>query len=800
MRSNTLFLALLSTVSMAAFAHPAAAQSPVPVASADEAADAGLEDIVVTAQRKSESAQRAGLAISVVSSDRIFERNITQPAELNKIVPAVQIQQAGGSATTFFVRGVGNFAVNGFTDPAVAFNYDGVYIGRSTSNGGLLYDLERVEVLKGPQGTLYGRNATSGAINIIPAKPKPGENGAFLSAAYGNYDALNLQGYANIAIGDEGALRISALRSKRDGYLSDGSSDENMTAVRAQMLAHLTDNLTVRAGLDYSHMGGAGQGSSYAFSYRLNRATGTYTFTPSGLGSNVGLFDPAAQAFRQTLFIGLSGRNAAPLDKALFLRNNFYGANGEITWKSPIGTLTVIPAWRSGKLNQTFAIPAFEAFLQEKQDQQSIEARLSGEKLFNFMDYVLGAFAYHETVDGNYTFNQQGLSPFTNFNSKTTAKALFARLTGHVTDRLRVVGGIRYTNEKKHFDGRNDQILVVCTVTVQFVPSCPNAPLLPTVDMPSQVGFPVPAASGGVVPIGTTGAIAQRRLVSVVASTKVNKVNFRAAAEFDIGPRSLLYASFENGFRSGGFSLSLGHETYRPETINAFTIGMKNRLLDNRLQFNIEGFIWKYRDQQVTHPGIDATGAQSQFTENVGRSTNKGVEVEAQYLPLPDTLLTVNVQYLDAKYDSFTYQVPVGNAPPVTGCAFTRATPTATMYTIDCSGFRAYQSPKWTANLGAQQSFHLGTSELILRADTQYRSSRYVAFDYLSFQNIGGTWISGAQVSLKPGGTPFTISAYIQNIENNRTPVASGSLALASVYTYNVTPPRTYGMRVSAKF
>ncbi len=797
MHSKARLLTFLSGVGFIGFAPAAFAQEALPPSDTAVASDGtGLADIVVTAQRKSESSQRAAVAIAVVSNEALLDRNVTSPAGITQLVPSVQIQSAGGSASTFFVRGVGNFAVNGYTDPAIAFNYDGVYIGRATSNGGLLYDLERVEVLKGPQGTLYGRNATSGAINVIPARPKAGANEAFLSASYGNYDALNLLGAINIAIGDKGALRISGTRSKHDGYLSDGSSDEDLTAVRVQMLGELTDNLTVRVGGDYSHASGVGTGSNYAFGYSFNSALGKYVFTPSGLGPDQGLFDPASQAYRQTRYMGLSGRFTAPLDRAPYLDNHFYGANAEVTWQSPIGTLTVIPAWRYGKLDQIFTVPAFSAYLQEKNEQHSVEARLSGERLLGAIDYVLGAFTFNERTDGNYTFNQQGLSPFQLFTTKTKANAVFGRLTLHATDALRLVGGIRYTDESKRFNGASDTLLVIC-VRPLAPPACPAAPQIPTVDSIDQVGFPVPSGPG-VVPIGTTGAIAQRRSIVVNAALPTEKVNFRAAVEYDVGPRSLFYASYENSFRSGGFALAVGRETYKPEKIDAYTIGLKNRLLDNKLQLNIEAFYWKYRDQQVTHAGIDGAGTQSNFTENVGRSTNKGIEVEAQLMPLQGTLLTAGVQYLDAKYDSFVFTTPVAAGVPVTGCAYSQTS--ATLYTIDCSGKPAYQSPKWVINLGAEQKFDFNGTELTLRADTSYRSSRYIAFEYLDFQHIKGNWQTGAQISVKPAGSPVTLSAYVQNIENDRVPVASNSLGLASVFTYNVTPPRTYGMRISAKF
>lgn len=763
-------------------------------------ANDGLGDIVITAQRRSESAQRAALAISVVSSDAVIERGVTTPSQLSQLIPAVSIQPSGGSATTFFVRGVGNFAINGYTDPAIAFNYDGVYVGRATSTQGLIYDIDRIELLKGPQGTLYGRNATSGAINLLPARPEAGVTNGRLIASYGNYNALNLQGAINMALGDRGAFRVSGFRSKRDGYLTDGTSDEDLTGLRVQMFAELTDTLNIRVAGDYSHVGGLGTGANYTVGYRFDAAAAQYVFTPSGQDGGVGLFDPVAQAYRQTRFVGLSGRNLAPLDRGNFIDNDFFGANAELNWTSPIGKLTIIPAFRSGKLDQLFTTNATNIYLQENDSQYSVEARLTGDRLGGVVDYLIGAFYYDETVKGNYTFGQQALSAFQDFQTRTEAKALFGRLTAHVSERLRVTGGVRYTDETKRFDGVGDTIQVICTRRVAGVPSCPTAPVIPTVDRASDVGFAIPALSGGVVPIGATGALAGRTITPVIIGRTTKRVNYRAAVEFDLAPRSLLYASFENGFRSGAFSLSAGRETYAPEFIDAYTVGIKNRFLDNRLQLNIEAFIWKYRDQQVTHPGFDRNGVQGQFTENIGRSTNKGLEVEARFLLTPNTLLSTDVQYLDAKYNSFTYQTPGINAPPLTGCASTRNATNPVLFDIDCSGRQSFQSPRWTVNLAGQQTFDVGGARLVFDVDTQYKTSRVVGFDYLPFQTVGANWVTNAQVSIAPESFPFTVAAFVRNIEGDRIPVASFNYALGGVFTAVTTPPRTYGIRLSAKF
>ena len=762
------------------------------------AADAGLNEILVTAQRREESAQRAGIPIDVATGDEVLTQGITQASDLGKLAPALDVQGGGGANVSFFVRGVGNFTVNGYSDPATAFNYDGVYLGRPTSASGVFYDLDRVEILKGPQGTLYGRNATAGAVNVIPAKPRLGEVSGFAVASYGNYDALNLQGAVNVPLGPTAAFRLSGNMVERDGYLSDGTSDEQTEALRGQVLVDITPDFTARIAADYSHTGGMGVGSSYYGRYAFNPMAGSYTFVPSGLDDSVGLFDPAAQAYRQTLFIGLSGRNAAPLDPDIYQDNSYYGVNAELTYDAAIGTFTVIPAWRKASLDYKFGSPAFIGYIQEEDEQFSLEARFNGDRVGIF-DYILGAYYFDETIDGNYTFAQQALNAYQEFTSKTESWALFGRVTAHLNDRLRLIGGLRYTEDSKQFDGVADVLVVVCTVRNAFnVPSCPTVPLLPVTDSFTELQPPfiVPPPNQA-RPIGATGAILTRPQTPVNAGLDNGEVTWRAAAEFDVAERSLLYASVEKGFRSGGFSLAAGRETYQPEYLTAYTIGMKNRLLDNRVQLNLEAFWWDYKDQQIGRIGVDANGNQGQFSQNIGQSSIKGFEIDGQFLPTESTLLSATVQYLDSEYESFVFTQPVGATPPLNGCANTLAAGT---WTIDCSGMPAFNAPKWTVNLGAQQTIPLGEYQLIGSVDTQYRSERYVQVDFLPTELVEGNWTTNAQIMFGPDDERWHIAAFVRNIENERVITNTPLYAAASSQQNITSAPRTYGVRAGFKF
>jgi iron complex outermembrane recepter protein len=780
-------------------ASPANSQS-ANVPAEGETTESGLGDIVVTAQRKSENLQRAAIAVDVLTGDQIAQAGITSQNALDDLAPALDVANVGGANTTFFLRGVGNFSTNAYTDPATAFNYDGVYIGRPASTAGLFYDLERIEVLKGPQGTLYGRNATAGAINVIPARPIPGETSASVIASYGNYNALNAQAAINLPMGENGAIRIAGTISDRDGFLSDGTSDEKVHGLRVQMLAKLTDDLTVRLQADYAHQGGRAQGAYYAVTTgAFNAATQSYSFAPTGFPSSQGLLDPISQTFRTTRFSGQARRNLTPLANESFLRDDFYGFNAEITYDSPIGTFTLLPAYRNAKLIDQHSSAGFTPFTQEKFEQSSVEARLGGSA--GMFEYIAGLYYYDENVLGNYTFAQTVQSSYQDFKTTTRSYAAFARLTAKLTDRFRLTGGLRYTSDKKTMDGAADTILQICPGAPGV--TCPNAPLIPITDRPDQLPFAVPARGGAPLPVlvngVATGAITVRSPAVVLAEAKTNRVTFRAAVEYDIADRSLLYISFENGYRSGGFSLANGRTTFEPEYINAYTIGSKNRFFDNRLQLNLEAFYWKYRNQQIAHFGLDGSGNNAFFTENVGRSTIKGVEIDVELAATETTRLRATAQYLDATFDDFKYNIPL-NTAPVVGCAFAPNPNDVRFTTVDCSGKPAYQSPKWVVQLGGEQTIPLGNHKLVLAADTQYKTTRFVAFEYLPSQLAPAFWQTNASVTFAQADNRWSVSAFVRNIEDYRDITSGTFYGPGNYVALRPGSPRTYGIRMSAKF
>lgn len=770
----------------------AAAQESDPATNPSAQDNEGLEEIVVTAQQRDENLQKAAVALSVVTGADLQKSGIVGVDTLQKSVPALQV--ANGSVGNFiFIRGVGSFSVSPTSDPAVAFNYDGVYVGRTGSTTGALFDLERVEVLKGPQGTLYGRNATAGAINILPSQPRLGETSGYASAGYGNYDALSLEGAINVAAGDNAGLRFSGIYAQHDGYLRDGTSSDKTLGLRGQLKVELDPRLTVRIAADFSHQGGTSTGSTYIGRYAFNPLAGAFAFTPSNLPVSEGLFTPAAEAFRRTGAAGnIAGRFNDSLSVPQYVDSDIYGVSAHIDYETSIGTISLIPAWRHS-LRDILSTGAAQLVGNiSEADQTSLEVRLVGPS-GGTIDYILGAYYFSEDIDDD-THNTAGTqASFQLTKTRTRSPSAYGRLTFNATDTLRFTGGVRYTNDKKNFTNSTRTLALLCTIPAASG-GCPNVALLPyTTTFEDQ---PVrPATSGAVIPIANGGAV--RRVDSAaIGQFNVGKVTYRGAVEFDIAPRSLLYASLETGYRAGGFNPDT---PYGPESITAYTIGSKNRFFDNRLQLNIEGFYWKYRDQQLTYLGINSLNAVGLLTRNIGRSVAKGIEVEALAQVTPSTLLRANVQYLDSVYKSFTYVTP---ARPFTGCATTpSASPSGAPFTINCAGFPLFNAPKWTVNLGAQQRLTLGDNlELVVEADTQYRSGRYTNFTLTAQDYQGSTWVSNAQATLLVDDGRFAVSAFVRNIENDRYQTFATQVPASNLYVSINSQPRTYGMRVSTKF
>ena len=785
---TTAIFLIATAVSSPALAQVTALKAVDDPADAVAAPSEGLADIIVTAQRRSENLQRAALAVTAVSADSLTRAGVTNAAQLTNLAPALQVNNLGGPLNSFYLRGVGNFTTISLADPTVAVNIDGINLGRPSSVQGLFYDLERVEVLKGPQGTLYGRNATGGAVNVITAKPVFGVLSGYGNFEYGNYDSKKLNAAVNIPLGETGAVRIAGQLVDRNGYYSDGTGDDKGESVRVQFSSQLTDNFKITVGGDFSHQGGIGSGVTLA-----------------GLDKNsrIGIFDPRAGPVFNSAFVFRAGGTLSPPVNNAYNNNRFWGTYAQADITTSIGTLTILPAYRRSELNYRTYAPSFSLTQRETGDQTSLEVRLAS-KGDNPLSYILGGFFLRDTADTRGSFNQYFFAPYVRFQPVTNSYAGFGRLTYKLTDTLRITGGIRYTIDQKSAVVASDNAIVICPGA--FIPPpggpqfCFGTPSLPD-------GLTIPAflqtPGGNVIPIqpyGPAGAIVQTTRSVVDASKTFRKLTYRGGVEFDVRPDSLLYAIYETGFKAGGFFSSIDDPTFRPEQISAVTVGLKNRFLDNKLQINLEAYRWIYSDQQLAHFRTNSQGGPEFVTENVGKSRIQGAEVEAQWRVLHNTTLNGTVQYLDAKNLQFVYSSPASVGPPVTGCAVSG--PTAGQFQVNCSGLRPTQAPEWSFTAGIEQVIPLGEiGSLRFTAGTRYQSGIFTGFELLPVQYQAGYFTSNAQLSFTTANERFTVTGFVNNIENNNVVGYSQPHPQApSLSIQALRPPQTYGVRVGFKF
>lgn len=763
---------LLATTCLFSSGAALAQEAPPATPPADE--QVGVQDIIVTASRRAENVQRTALSIQAISADDLTRRGINKPEDLSAIAPGVSVATSGNSPQTY-IRGVGNYAANSYAEGAVAYNIDGVYVSRGWATRSALYDLDRVEVLKGPQGTLYGRNASGGAINFLTARPRLGQISGFAEGEVGNYDLWRATAALNLPIGKTAALRASGQITRRDGYLSNGYDDDHSGGARVHLLWEPNTDVSLLLTGSYQGVGGKGAGS---------------VLNPSLPGSRWrGISDPAVVRIVRNE-PGIGGLLTGFADDG-FAKIDVYAISGEFSWKFGPATLTLIPAYRDAKLSDRTYVPGFQVNDDEHDRQTSVEARLSNET--PALKWVIGGYYFNEeqsNIDGRrLQYVSQGVNAQTvpNFASQIRSYAGFGQATLRVLDALRLTGGLRYTYERKRQAGLTSSYGFpnaappLCSGTAVFDPSTPSPPLFCRLD------------------------------VQLRGRLSYNSWTWKAGFEYDLAPASMLYGNVSTGFKSGGFFAAPAPNTFLPEKLTAFDMGIKNRFLDNRLQLNIEAFYWKYRDHQEAHLApTTLPGFFTFVTENAGRAKSYGADVDLQFRPDPNDTLTLKVQYNKSKYDTFVYTHPTAVfGPPATGCALGPLVNGAQK--VDCAGFQLVRSPTWTGTAGYSHDFDLASGARITAGVTgQFASSSYLSIEFIPTTKQDSYATVDADLSYTTENRRFSISAYVRNITNEgvltqafRYPFISPANALAApggMVLASIRPPRTVGARARFNF
>lgn len=509
--------------------------------SGDKADDANKTgDIVVTAQRRAESVQKTSLAIDVLSSDKIQKSGLTQPTELSTLLPGVQVSQ-GGNTFQIYIRGVGSFNSTPLSDSAVAQSVDGVFASTTQAIAGSMFDIQRIELLKGPQGTLYGRNASGGALNIIPTAPRLDEFGGYVSIDGQNYNGITVEGAVNLPISKSLAGRVSFQTVSRDGYLDDGTNDDKHQSVRVQLLYQPNDWFNAKLFGSYQHIGGRGAG--YAL-YEPNATAFGGAIVPANRWTSP---LPELNDRLALLNLALTGGASStalfsPFDsKNIRQDNRIWDVHAQFDVNLDFATLTFIPAYQDVTLDY-WSIPAlnYSTYVDgdgpEYVHATSMELRLGNAN--RRIKWVVGGFFYNSDSNANQTVN---FGPAVNqvFTGalNTRSYAAFGEATVSVTNAFRLIGGLRYTDETK------------------------------TVDAHQYNGFGSLAC-----PIAGTGPAGACQVLAVNGKYSASKLTYRAGFEFDVGPQNMLFGTVGTGFKSGGQTVS-AFPPYEPETVAAYTLG-----------------------------------------------------------------------------------------------------------------------------------------------------------------------------------------------------------------------------------
>lgn len=797
--SRLLSLALASTV----LASPAFAEGQSqPAIDAGAEADAELAagdaslDILVTARRREERAQDVPVAFSVVSADTLEQTGAVNLAQISRLVPSLQLFSFNPRNTNVNIRGLGSnvaLASDGF-EQGVGIFIDGVYYGRIGQSQFDLVDLQQVEVLRGPQGTLYGKNTTSGAINITTRPPSFEPEGR-AEATIGNFGRKEWRFSASgPLIADVAALRLSAAWGKRDGIIHNQYSDRDVydqdnLSLRGQLLLRPAEAIEIRI---------IGDLSQSRTECCIQSLVSEFSAYDNGA--------PIANNFAQRVArAGYTPLPYAPFDRQVDADGRFradmdgYGVSGQIDWDLGGATLTSITAarwwdWNPANDGDQIGIPALTVAQQaNRQRQFSQELRLgsNGERT---LDWQVGLYYFRQVIRG-YGATAYGsgapswfipaVSPLVSTpalsgfraesysDPRTWSYAGFGQLGWSVTDRLKLTGGLRITHEKKS------------GTYSQWHAGGADLSLLP------------PAVAAGALGIRNNF----NPVSSVESSFKDTSLSGLINASYEIGGDALVYASYQRGEKSGGLNLAVlpvGIEPdVKPETVDNFEVGLKSQLFDRRVTLNLAAYWTEVHDFQTTIteqvPSSGEVGAPSfrQYIANIPHVRSRGFEADASWAATDRIRFSGSIAFTDARY------VDYQNAPaPVETINLNPIT--------DLSGEPLSGVPKWAWTLNADGGQPIGSiagraSELYGSADWSYRSSYYTNVSNSRYSLVDGYGLLGARIGLRTEDGIFDISIFARNLLDKDyfqtlSPNAYG------VVTAVIGEPRTYGLTLRSRF
>ncbi len=712
-----------------ALAAPATAQdqargasAPASGSGADAADENQIQDIVVTAQFRGQRSQDTPIAITALGKDELAAKGLDRITDITDSAPNVVMKPSGsvfGPAATVFIRGVGQTDSSFATDPGVGIYVDDVYRGITFGSALDLLDLDRVEILRGPQGTLAGKNSIGGAVKLFTAKPK-GDGTGYVEATAGDYRRLDFKGAADFSlVPDKLFARISAVTRHREGYLkrldyncthptgtqaptstatggdciAGREGGQNYTAARLALRWIASDRVEVN--ISASRL----VDDSEPTATKLISLAPPAANTPGFPDRAVFITDPTSytnyssyqiQSFTDPAnYLGLPGTGTHPA--MAFPTNNrirAWDASGTIDVNLGSMQIKSITAYQvtDGRFSTDNDVTPFGisgGVFGQKYRQFTQELRLSG-SIAKVIDWTLGGYYYDgKGYQTGVNFISVGLANETvngvDDYIPTISKSVFAHAVWHITDRLNLTGGIRYTNDKKSYFFRRTNV---------FLPGQPTY---------------------------TTAA----KIDGLSSTYKGDHWDFRVNVDYKFADHIMGYAQFSTGYRGGGVNprpfVVEQAVPFFPETLTAYEVGVKTDLFDRKLRLNLSAFINNYNNMIFSNTaptvvnGVVISAANG-TPINAGDGRFKGVEAELTIQPFEGLSLDGNVSYLDF------HLVRLGAAG-------------ASLGTITLANIAPYVT-RWKAAGGIQYRADLGNSgSLSPRLDVAYQSSFFTAID-----------------------------------------------------------------------
>lgn len=765
-----------------ATAMPAAAAAQDANASA-EANDAsggssGLTEIIVTARKRAENLQSTPVAVSAASGEDLKVRSVVSLIDMQALAPGLSINQnqAAPNSVTFAIRGQHQNDLIVALDPPVGVYSDGVFLNSAIGVlGTSTVDLERVEILKGPQGTLYGRNTTGGAINFYTKQPVDKWEGEF-TAGVGSFGGYEASGVLNAPLGNGAAIRLVAEGKGSKGYGKNVFSgrrtgDLETRLIRGALKLPIGDKFTAILRADYSTANSDGGAVTMPLNLNpqspaaasINIALGQMTLADYVAQNNV--LTTAQQTFASNYynqFVNLPGYPyAASLDTPNNAYTESYGGSATLEYDLGDAQVKSITAYRhidDTKNQDLDSIPLpiwrlnpFNTYIR----QFTQELQLNGNVIDNMVKYTIGGYYFNSSGrDLNTSFgNPQVVATAPSFVDSTVkikSTALFGQATYAITPTLNFTGGLRYTWENRDLNAKNK--------------AGPGQ---------SLCSLPPPAGVGGAACEG---------------NFPYKEQNFSYTAGFDFKPLPdvMIYAKTSRGYKSGGVnertsSNPLSVVPFAAERVTDYEFGLKSEWFDRRLRFNIDYYYSKYNNIQRTVLVLDPTGRAVTVIQNAARAVIQGVEADLSVSPVDNLILQATLGYTDPKYKEYIN--------PANGA--------------DLSGLAFHAVSKWTYTLSGSYKVPTSFGNVSGRLDWSERSSRdlFPAGPPATLTRKPGYGILNAQISLKLDDANLEARFFVKNVLD-KTYVASVFSAYTSIGLVNGFPgqPRTWGVNVTKRF